>query len=140
MENDRGESLVPAGASSVMTAAARPGVPVFDDASPVFISTVRAAERTADEGMALALVEQVSREARPRDVLTLLMLANTSRASLKRPLLERAAQLIPPPAGTSVEGILAGDRNQLWRWSGTLDLPPAKNWWRNWRDALPRLR
>jgi hypothetical protein len=140
MENASGETLVPAGASSVMTAAVRPGVPVFDDAPAAFVSSVRAAERTADEAAAIALVERAAEAARPRDVLTLLMLANTSRVPLKRALLERAAQLVPPPAGVSVAGILSGNRDQVWRWSGSLDLPPAKNWWRNWRDALPRLR
>jgi hypothetical protein len=65
------------------------------------------------------------------------MLANVSGADEKRELLNRAAQLWPPPSDVSVDAIVAGDRDALWRWHGSLDLPPVKSWWRNWRDALP---
>lgn len=130
----------PAGSSSVMTAARRPGVPIYDDAPAPFVMNVRASEDTTDDVARVRMIDTVARTARPRDVLTLLMLANASSGALKRPLLERAAQLFPPPSDVTVEAILAGDDAQLWRWYGTLDLPPAKSWWRNWRDAFPRLR
>ena len=140
MENGWGESLVPAGASSVMTAATRPGVPIFDDAAPEFATGVRAIERGADEAARNGTMDVVLRTARTRDVLTLLMLATTSPASVRRPIIERAAQLFPPPPTISVNAIAEGDSDQLWRWYGTLDLPPSKSWWLNWRDALPRFR
>ena len=57
----------------------------------------------------------------------------------KRPLLERAAQLKPPPSGMTVDQILA-DGSRLWEWYNALDLPPVKSWWRNWRDAFPHAR
>ena len=140
LENGWGETLIPAGASSVMTAAARPGVPAFDDAPPIFVASVRTAERTEDGTSRAAAIDTVVRLARPRDVLTLLTLARTSPVPERRRLLDRAAQLLPPPPGVTVDAIAAGDWNQLWRWSGTLDLPPAKGWLRNWRDAWPRTR
>jgi hypothetical protein len=140
LENGWGETLVPAGASSLMTPAARPGVPVFDDAPRAFVMGVRTAEGTDDIAARAVAIDNVVRLARPRDVLTLLTLARTSPDAQRRRLLDRAAQLIPPPPDVTVDAIVGGDWNQLWRWSGTLDLPPAKGWLRNWRDALPRLR
>jgi hypothetical protein len=136
MDNDYGESLVPAGAAAVMRRLSRPGVPVFVDSSEIFAAAVRRAEEGGDAAEQREL-PAIVRTARHRDVLTLLMLANVSPPDVKRTLLTRAAELWPPPAGVSVDAILAGDREGLWKWHGALDLPPVKNWWRNWRDALP---
>jgi hypothetical protein len=138
LANDWGESLVPAGASSTMAAASRPGVPIYDDALPAFAANVRALERGSDEAARARAIDAIVTAARERDVITLLLLADAAPPSTRRPLLERAARLIPPPQDVSVRAILAGERDQLWRWYGALDLPPAKNWWLNWRDALPR--
>jgi hypothetical protein len=140
LENGWGETLVPAGASSVMTPAARPGVPAFDDAPAAFVASVRIAEGPDDVAARAVAIDTVVRLARPRDVLTLLTLARVSPVSQRRPLLDRAAQLLPPPPGVTVDAIVAGDWDQLWRWYDTLELPPAKGWLRNWRDALPRGR
>jgi hypothetical protein len=139
MDNDFGQSLVPAGAAAEMRKVGRPGVPVFVDASEAFAAAVRAAEGGGDEAERREL-GTVVRTARRRDVLTLLMLANVSSADMKRVLLTRAADLWPAPSGVSVDAIVAGDRDQLWKWHDSLDLPPLKNWWRNWRDALPLRR
>jgi len=140
MANGWGESLVPAGASSIMTAAARPGVPVFDDAAPEFAAGVRTIERDADAAAHNGTLDAVLRAARPRDVLTLLTLTAVSPASARRPIVDRAAELWPPPSTVNASAVAGGDREQLWRWYRTLDLPPAKSWWLNWRDALPRFR
>ena len=136
MDNDFGESLVPAGASAEMRRAARPGVPIYLDASDVFATAIRSAQNGGDASERREL-DTIIRTARRRDVLTLLMLANVSATDIKRVLLERAAELRPAPTGVSVDAIVAGDRDQLWKWHATLDLPPVKSWWRNWRDALP---
>ncbi len=136
MDNDFGETLVPAGAAAEMRRVARPGVPIFTDSSAVFDAAVRAAQNGGDAGERREL-DTILHTARHRDVLTLLMLANASPADLKKVLLDRAAALWPPPAGVSVDAIVAGDRDQLWKWHDALDLPPVKSWWRNWRDALP---
>jgi hypothetical protein len=137
MSNDFGDSLIPAGSSSMMRPGVRPAVPIYDDASLEFVAAVRAFEGTADEGARRAMVDRVLTTARPRDVLTLLTLANASPVSLKRPILERAAQLLPPPPDVSVDEIVAGDSSQVWVWYRKLDLPPIKGWLHNWRDALP---
>jgi hypothetical protein len=136
MANGWGESLIPAGASSIMTAAARPGVPIYEDAAPEFVSSVRALERS--QGAAPAgTIDSLVRAARKRDVFTLLTLAAASPMSRKGALLHRAAELAPPPGTVDIDAISAGDNEPLWRWVNTLDLPPVKSWWLNWRDALP---
>ena len=140
LANDWGESLVPAGASSTMAAAFKPGVPIYDDAPAMFAANVRTLERTSDDAARVRAIGAIVASARVRDVLTLLVLADAAPPGARRPLLTRAARLFPPPADVSVEAILAGERDQLWRWYGALDVPPAKSWWLNWRDALPRPR
>jgi hypothetical protein len=138
LANGWGESLVPAGASSTMAAASSPGVPIYEDAAPAFAAAVRAFERTSDAETRVLAIDAIVDSARPRDVLSLLVLARVAPESAKRRLLERAARLSPPPTGVSVDAIVGGDNTQLWRWYDALDLPPVKSWWLNWRDAFPR--
>jgi len=139
LSNFLGESLLPAGTSATMTRDARPAVPVYDDAAPEFRRAVRSFERTLDERARTDLGQEIAHHARPRDVLTLLVLAHQTAGAPKRALLEGAALLTPPPPGVTVDGILA-DGTRLWEWYQALDLPPVKSWWRNWRDAFPRAR
>ncbi|MBA2303401.1 MAG: hypothetical protein H0W08_12285 [Acidobacteria bacterium] len=134
LENDLGESLVPAGASSTMTSTTFPGVPVFDDAADSFRDAVRALEagRGGQPG-----AERIAQLARPRDMLTLLTLIELDVAG-RAQLASRAVALSSPPEDVSVERILRGEKEMLWRWRETLPLPPEKGgWWMNWKDALP---
>lgn len=138
LDNGLGETLVPQGAVAHMSAERPPVVPVFHDAAPGFLSAVRQLELVGPvAGPDGELVRTITGLARPRDVLTLLMLADRSSAGRER-LLLRAAELWPPPGGVTVSRVLRGDRDALWRWRDTLPLPPPKSWVRNWRDALPR--
>jgi len=137
MDNDYGESLIPAGAAAEMRPLTRPGVPIYRDASDVFAAAVRAAQDGGDT-VARRELDTIVHTARRRDVLTLLMFANVSATDMKRVLLARAAELWPPPADVNIDAIVSGDRDQLWKWNNSLDLPPLKSWWRNWKDALPR--
>lgn len=134
LENDLGESLIPEGASASMTSTTRPGVPVFDDAPVLFREAVRAIET----GMgAQADIARVAELARPRDMLTLLILVEL-RVAGREQLAARAAEISPPPSDVSIEAILRGETRLLWRWRETLPLPPTKSgWWLNWKDALP---
>jgi hypothetical protein len=137
LANDFGEALVPAGAESTMRVSQRPTVPVYVDASPRLTGAIRVFEtHPADPGALAALVAALP-DARRRDVVTLMMLARVSPTAAARPLLSRAAALVPPPQGVSIDAVISGDRDQFWAWYGSLDLPPLKGWWRNWRDALP---
>ncbi len=136
LNNGYGESLIPAGASSAMTADRRPLVPVYDDAAPDFAEAVRALERA--DGSAVDPVATITREARPRDVLTVLLLAIREPPDARASLLARAAALAPPPDTVDLAAAAARDNDAIWRWIDSLPLPPVKSWWRNWRDALPR--
>jgi hypothetical protein len=134
LENARGETLVPAGASAEMVIGGSPRVPVFDDAPESFKQAVRALESASDEAAALAALSIITDQARPRDVMTLLVLATRTEGVEQDRLISVAARLAPSPSEMgsppSVE--------DLWRWYDTLPLPPPKSWWRNWPDGLPR--
>ncbi|HUL72342.1 MAG TPA: hypothetical protein VLT86_04535 [Vicinamibacterales bacterium] len=139
LDNAFGESLVPAGASSAMQADRQPFVPVYDDAAPEFLNAVRAFERAGGDAAAASLPSIImAKVVRPRDVLTLLVLATRQHGSARAGLVAAAASLDPPPAGVSLDAINRGDNPSLWKWIDSLALPPVKDWWRNWRDALPR--
>lgn len=134
LDNDFGESVVPAGASSTMQQDRRPGVAVFNDAPDGFLEAVRRLED--GDGP----VEMIAASARPRDVLTLLQLAQRDSVGAER-FARRAFELAPPPDPADLERVIAGDRAALDRWMKSLPLPsPKSGWWRNWRDALPIAR
>lgn len=134
LNNPSGEVLIPAGSSSEMMVDRHPGSPVYDDAVPGFREAVRQLEASPESTGA---ADRMAQLARPRDVLTLLSLVH--RRIARERLVERAAELWPPPDPETVSRVLQGDLQALWRWQDTLDLPPVKTgWWRNWRDALPR--
>lgn len=133
LENGLDEMLVPAGASTEMSTAHGPGVPVFDDATPGFREAIR---RVEADGSPAALSHALGL-ARHRDVYTLLQLADRHRA-LAESVLQRAADLAPPPDGITIASILRGNRYNLWTWANAQKLPsPKSSWWKNWRDALP---
>jgi hypothetical protein len=52
-------------------------------------------------------------------------------------LLEHAAILSPPPRPPA-SGVASLDDAAVWEWFDSLPLPPAKAWWRNWRDVFRR--
>jgi hypothetical protein len=138
LSNHYGESLVPAGASSVMRPDSRPVVPVYDDAPAAFSAAVRGFESGDPTGAALSSIVAT---ARPRDVLTVLLLAARQSGPDRATLVARAAVLAPPPATADLAAVSSGDNDALWHWiDDGLPLPPVKGWWRNWRDGLPRLR
>jgi hypothetical protein len=135
LENSHGEVLVPAGASSEMSADRQPLVPVYEDATDVFRRAVRGLESSALD--ATPALRDIRRDSRARDVPTLLVLALRMPDSRRAALLQHAATLAPPrdlpPAGA---GSL--DDAAVWNWFDSLPLPPAKSWWRNWPDAFRR--
>jgi hypothetical protein len=133
LNNPSGEMLVPAGASSHMRAGSRPLVPVYDDATEAFRLAIRSIEAAAGRPGA-ADFAIVDRDARARDVLTLLHLALRSDGGMRSRLLARAAVLHPPSGNAPAAAQM--DDAAIWRWRDTLPLPPPKNWWVNWRDLF----
>jgi hypothetical protein len=137
LANPYGESLVPAGASSVMRPDSRPVVPIYDDAPAAFGAAVRSFESGDATSTALSSIVAT---ARPRDVLTVLLLAARQSGPDRATLVARAAVLAPPPPTADLAAVTSGDNEALWHWiDDGLTLPPVKGWWLNWRDALPRL-
>jgi len=135
LNNPFGETLVPAGASADLAVDHRPLVPVYDDSSTAFRAAVRRFE-AAEPGAVEAA--GILSTARRRDVLTLLLLSLRTEPPLRAELLQRAARLSPPPDGVSLTKAIDGGNDDVWRWYGSLPLPPPKtSWWRNWRDGLP---
>ena len=130
--NASGDVLVPGGASSVMTRSGLASVPLFRSATPGFKAAVRALERTASDEQALGTVV---REARRRDVLTLLLLGKRKPA-VRDALMVRAAELMPPRSQATFVRARGGDSEAIETWIGELPLPPL-NWVPNWRDRLP---
>jgi hypothetical protein len=133
LDNLHGETLVPAGASSLMTERVRPGVAVYDDALPGFREAVRAHEADPSDPIA---VERIVELARTRDVLTLLQLARLRSRAIDR-FVARAAELFPPPDPADRARALSGDGIAIDRWKSALPLPPPKgSWLWNWRDGF----
>ncbi len=133
LDNVHGEVLVPAGTSTTMSIDRRPLVPVYDDATAPFRAAVRGLE-TPNTGDVVTPLAELRRDARPRDVPTILVLALRVPPALRAALLEHAATLVPPPQTASAAGSL--DNASVWEWFDSLPLPPAKSWWRNWPDAF----
>lgn len=139
LTNAHGDAAIPAGASASMSADREPQVPVYDDASAAFRGAVRAIESTTRPVDAQWL-RTVAMEARPRDAITVLTLSNVTGLApdVRTALLDTAQRLHQPPTADAVPRIIAGDRDLFWQWFDSLPLPRLKNWWANWRDALPR--
>ena len=140
LDNAFGESLVPAGASSLMQADRRPFVPVYDDAPKGFGANVRAFERADTPDARLSYVRLITDQAREQDIVTLLMLAARVDGPARLQLLDASAKILPPPASIDLKAAASGDNEAVWKWIDALALPPVKGWWRNWRDAFPRFK
>lgn len=80
----------------------RPGLPVVDGAGPALAAAVDAFERGAATG-----IDQVLAAAAPSDALTVANLAELVPAADKRRVLDRLAQLSPPPQELSVDDVVA---------------------------------
>ena len=134
LENMYGDVLVPEGASSTMTNHARPAVPVYDDASVQFRAAVRAVE-AGETGEAEKALGTILSQGRPRDALTIILLATRIPTSRER-LLLHAHALAPVADGETVSRAVRGSDRAVWAWIRQLPLPAPKEWKRNWRDAF----
>jgi hypothetical protein len=133
LDNERGEVLVPGGASSSMARSGMPSVPVFKSAPREFAEAIRSLERS----FSAADVEKAARSARRRDVLTLLVMARRHPPVRDR-FVSRAAELMPPRNAELVTRARGGDAPAVESWISELPLPPVTSWVPNWRDRLLR--
>lgn len=111
------QSLVPAGAAAESRPGIGPGAPYFEDASERFREALKVVNFNLEnpEARSAALTELLS-EARPHDAFTLLNLFHRVNGDDRGRLYDRLAQLIPPPAGATREGAIAGDWHALDPW------------------------
>ncbi len=111
LERSGRETLVPAGAFCALRRGRGPGLPYFEDAPPeLVLALVR-----LDAGDGTALETLLSR-ARPRDTLTLWHFFVQADGALRDRVYDRMAELRPPPAGVTREGILTNrEMAEAWR-------------------------
>jgi predicted anti-sigma-YlaC factor YlaD len=113
LESHGAETLVPAGAMSRTAKGRRPGMPYFEDASPVF----RRATDAFDAGDASPqTVQMMLNNARVRDTLTLWHLLSRVEASQRPSVFDRLQELVPLPAGVSRDRVMELDKEALRAW------------------------
>jgi FecR protein len=116
LERERRETIVPAGAACALRPDRGPGLPYFEDAPPELVVALR----RVDDGDAAAL-ESLLAWSRPRDTLTLWHLLARSEATERDRVYLRMADLRPPPAGVTREGIRALHPGMLEAWRSRLE-------------------
>lgn len=128
-------SFVPAGARCRTRLGVGPGTPYFEDApAALLVSLARLDFEPRRPDDRLGDLEAVLAEARPKDALTLWHLLRRSSGDERSMVYARMAELAPPPAGVTREGILRGDETMLEHWWDDLGL--GKSLWRKaWTRA-----
>jgi hypothetical protein len=130
------EVFVPAGAV-VETAAGRPpGAPVRLAAPAELRRALRRWERAQAGAARDGDLATVLALAGPDDALTLWHLLSVTGGTAQGRVFDRLAELAPPPASVTRDGVVLGDRAQLDAWWEALGLGDAA-WWRRWRVELP---
>ena len=136
------QALIPAGAMCRTRAGLGPGTPYFEDAPPELRAAVDAVEFATDASPArTAGLERVLAASRPRDAFTLWHLLQRFDGGDRDRIYDRLAQLVPPPAGVTRDGVRAGDRRMLQLWWDRLGLGDTE-WWhlmsRPWPESGTR--
>jgi hypothetical protein len=131
------ESFIPAGAAAATYAQTGPGLPYFEDATDSFRSAVSQFDSANEPSAQRAAAQQIIlRTARRRDALTLWHLLSRVSEGDRAAVYDRLAALVPPPPGTSRQGILHLDRAMLDSWWTALDLGDI-GLWRHFEQSWP---
>ena len=137
LEGEDWQTLVPQGAVAESRISYEPGSPYFEDASPAFRAALRAINFGPGTGAAYqAALATLLKEARKRDVITLLNLLRRLPQEDRGRVFDRAAELLPPPPGVTRAAVVRGDRDVIDPWFHSLGLGDVKRWWIYWKDAL----
>ena len=126
------ESWVPAGAECVTRRGHPPGTPYFADASEAFRRALAKFDAEHDQ----AALEVVLADARPLDALTLWHLLPRTQGELQVRVYQRFAQLVPPPAGVTRQGVLLGNKQMLSQWWDELGYGDS-SMFRLWKGPSP---
>ncbi len=131
------EAFIPAEGACHTRPGVGPGTPYFSDSSEKFRAGLEQLDfgGPAPEPRAAAL-QTVLLEARPRDAFSLWHLLARVNPSERDAVYNRLAQLSPPPAGVTRDGVLRGDRQMLDLWWDALGYGDA-NWFRLWKNSWP---
>jgi hypothetical protein len=127
------EAFIPAGATGRTYPGRGPGTPTYSDAAVALRTAVDVIDQSDTAAAQSGPLGTVLREARPQDALSLWHLVDRVDPTLRPPVVDRLAALVPMPAGVTREGILAGNREMRDAWWSALGLGSA-DWWRTWRQ------
>ena len=140
------ESVVPAGAACITRSGIGPGTPYFEDATEAFRSSLSQFDFPVGQSSQASALEIVTREARPRDVMTLFYLMTRVGGSERALIYDRMTALVSAPEGVSREGMLNLNPQMMERWQEKLGLTwgrstdqAANTWRRIWARALGTL-
>jgi len=127
------ESFIPKDAVCATRPGAGPGTPCYRDAAPGIEAALTILDFSpTDDVRRRAALDTVLTLSRPKDALTLWHLLSRGTREERARVYDRLASLVPPPAGTTREGVLRGDRRALDAWWNALGLDSA-SWWRIWK-------
>jgi hypothetical protein len=143
------ESAVPAGAACATRTGFGPGTPYFEDATESFRKALTRVDFEAGSAAASkgAVLGTVLAEARQRDAMTLWYLLSRVEPSDRPSVYARLASLVPPPKGTSREGLLSLDPEMLDHWREEIDKSRGLNsfgslqitWRRIWTGTVGKV-
>jgi hypothetical protein len=131
------DAFIPAGARCATRPGVGPGTPYFTDASNAFKNALATLDVTDDQAARGAAFAEVLSEARREDAFTLWHLLARTRGADRDRVYVRLSALVPPPAGVTREGVMAGDQSMLDRWWNELGFGEMK-WWRLWQRGWPQ--
>jgi len=136
------ESFVPVGAMCLIHHDSGPETPFYEDSPKEFQKALASFDASIPNPAKQPAPNQsgflqlVLHFARPRDAFTLWHLLSRSDGDDRGRVFDRLAQFIPPPAGVTREGILAGDSHMEDLWWDALGLRDTE-WWREWKRDFP---
>lgn len=129
------ESFIPSGAVCRTRRGLGPGTPHYEKTSEQFraaLDVLDFGDRHLDALMSSSL-DIVLKEATASDGVTLWHLLTRVDPPLRDRVFTRFAELVPPPASVTRDGIRAGKTEMLDAWWNQLDLDTA-SWWRIWKQ------
>jgi hypothetical protein len=138
LEGEEWQTLVPQGAVAESRISYEPGSPYYEDASPAFRTALREINFGPGTGTEYqAALATLLKQARKRDVITLLNLLRRLPQEDRGRVFDRAAELFPPPPGGGTRAaVVRGDPDVIDPWFHSLGLGNVKRWWIYWKDAL----
>lgn len=129
------ESAVPAGAACATRKGFGPGTPYFEDATENFRTSLTKVDFERND----AALQTVLSEARRRDAISLWYLMSRIEPANRMTVYNRLAELVPPPAGTTREGLLALDRQMLDDWRVEIDRDRGMTNGRSFHSTLRKI-